>query len=82
MFVLPTNKKWFQAACSTGSLGPYDVLIRTIPGHIGKAAMQIRPEQAHARVHLNTDISLLAHHTKTELLERIIGVDAPGFLLG
>ena len=55
------------------SFGPYR-------GHSGNIARQLLLEQAHARVWSKKDLPILAHHTKTELLKRIIGLGAPGLL--
>ena len=82
MYALRKPKDGFKPQPLPAPHGPYDVLIRTAQGYSGKTARQIRLEQAYARIYLKKDISILAHHAETELLERIIGVGAPGLLPG
>ena len=83
LYVVATQEKGrLQATCLTGSLEPYDVLIRSIQGHSGDIDKQMNPERAHTQVWNRKDLPILAHHTKTELLQSIIGIDAPGLLPG
>ncbi len=72
LYVVAIQEKGrFQATCLTGSLEPYDVLVRCVQ-RAQRQHRQTYVVTAHAQVWNKPDIPIVAHHTKTELLESTI----------
>ena len=72
----------FQVVTRDGSLDDYTVIVRCVQGHSGKIQAQMSNVLAHQTVTDASDMPVIVHATKTELLKHIICLNCPGLTPG
>ena len=83
MFVVARERPGrFEVAAKDDNFDEEQVIIRCVQGHSGNVVAQMTNRFAHNRIWNPSEVPILLHATKTELLKHIIGIGSPGLTPG